>query len=310
MREFCLKIIGFFLLLLFLVCLLDIIISTGLRQTEDYRFQSWTDIVDSKINADVLIMGNSRAFSHYSTGIIDSVLNVNSYNLGIGGHPFNVQYLKYKLYEKYNVKPKLIVQNIDFSTLNSSKIGHEREQLFPFVFDGLLNHYLVNFGYNRLELTLPLYRYFGYQMVIKNGMFEYFGIKHYNLQPSYKGYRPEQGKWDGSELEKLSIIKPSMDQTTIRLFDEYLLYCKKNNIKVVFVNTPVYYKATRKLANKVKFNSLIYSFSKKYNIPYMDYTNDSLCYDTSYFTVAVHLNKKGAELFSLKLSNDLKKMGY
>jgi len=72
------------------------------------------------------------------------------------------------------------------------------------------------------------------------------------------------------------------------------------------VNTPVYYRATQKLVNKKKINDLIRSFSRKYNIPYLDYTNDRICFDTAYFHIAVHLNSRGAELFSTKLANDIK----
>jgi hypothetical protein len=99
-----------------------------------------------------------------------------------------------------------------------------------------------------------------------------------------------------------------MDSATIQLFDEFLNHCKINKIQVVLVNSPVYYQATQKLVNKEKLNNLILGFSKKYDIPYLDYTNDSICYDTAYFKVAVHLNRKGAEIFSTKLANDLKKL--
>lgn len=308
MKKFSIKLTAFSIILVCSAYLLDYFISTGLKQTKDYRFQTWNDIIESKINADVLIMGNSRAFSHYSPQVLDSILNINSYNIGIGGHPFNVQYLRYQLYEKHNKKPQLIIQNIDFVTFFHANIGHEREQVFPFVNDPFLRNELTNYGFTKFELYLPLYRYFGYQMVIKNGLFEFFRIKHYNAQPSDKGYRPEQGNWDGTELNKITKIEPAMDSSTIQLFDEYLAHCKKNDIKIVMVNTPVYYIATQKLVNATRFNDLIRGFSKKYDIPYLDYTNDPICYDTTYFHIAEHLNKKGAELFTTKLANDLKVM--
>jgi hypothetical protein len=309
MKKFIIKLTLFAIIFVSISYLVDYIISTGLKRTEEYRFQSWNDIIESKINADILIVGNSRAFSHYSPQILDSILKVNSYNIGIGGHPFNVQHLKYELYERHNTKPKLIIQNIDFFTFsNHVSILHEREQVFPYINDSFLKDKLINFGFSGAELYLPFYRYFGHQMVIKNGVYEYFGLKHYNSQPAYKGYRPEQGKWDGTELNKLSKIQPLMDETTISLFENYLKHCKKFNIKVVMVNTPIYYAVNQKLENKNKFNDLIVGISKKYNIPYLDYTNDPICFDTVNFRIAVHLNKKGAEMFSKKLANDLKAM--
>ena len=44
-------------------------------------------------------------------------------------------------------------------------------------------------------------------------------------------------------------------------------------------------------------------------IPILDYTHMSLCEDTSYFYNAMHLNKKGSDIFSDSLANDIKKMG-
>jgi hypothetical protein len=281
-------------------------ISEGLKRTEDYRYQTWNSIIESNINADVLIMGNSRAFSNYSPRVLDSILQINSYNLGIGGYPFNVQYLRYKLYEIYNRTPKFIIQNIDFVTLKSEDFGHEREQMFPYIYNHYLRANLIEYGYSKLEIFSPLYRYFGYSMVVKTGMFEYFGIKHYDSQASYKGYKPEVEEWNDSELEKLSRIEPDMQCKTIMLFEEFLCHCNDMNIKVILVNSPVYFKATQKIINRDRLTKLFLGFSKKYNLSYLDYTNDSICMDSANFHVAVHLNIRGADLFSTKLAKDLK----
>ena len=47
------------------------------------------------------------------------------------------------------------------------------------------------------------------------------------------------------------------------------------------------------------------SIAKKRNIPILDYNYDKMCYDTTYFYNAMHLNYKGSVLFSTKLANDL-----
>ncbi|MCY7292664.1 MAG: hypothetical protein LH615_10855 [Ferruginibacter sp.] len=311
MNKFLAKSFSFFVLFLFGCYLLDYIICTGLKKTEEYYFQTWTNIVESKINADVLISGNSRAFNNYCPQILDTILQVNAYNIGIGGYPFDAQYLRYRLYEKYNKKPQLIIQNIDFGTLKHYDFGHEREQVFPFTSVELMRKGLRNFGFTWLELYLPLYRYFGYQMVIKKGILEYFGIKHYNQQASKKGYKPEDihgGVWDGSGLKNIKNIEVSCDPSVIRLFEEFLMHCKNEKIKVVLVNSPIYYKASQKIVNNHKFNSLINSLSKKYNAPYLDFTKDPICSDTANFRISVHMNKEGGELFSKKLAYMIKEM--
>src|ERR1035437_2881892 len=118
-------------------------------------------------------------------------------------------------------------------------------------------------------------------MDIRDGLFEFLGIIHNTSQSSKKGYRPEQEGWDGSELKKMKKIEPAMNKQAIRLFDEFLLHCNTSNIKVIMVNSPMYYEATLKLVNKDSLNALINYFSKKYNIPYLDYTNNPICFDTA-----------------------------
>lgn len=62
--------------------------------------------------------------------------------------------------------------------------------------------------------------------------------------------------------------------------------------------------------HKIEYDNIINNLSKANNVPYLDYTNDPICNDSNYFCVAVHLNQKGAELFSTKLANDLKAMKF
>lgn len=274
---------------------------------EDYRFQSWKEISDGKINADIIINGNSRALSHFNPKILDSVLKKKSYNLGIGGHPFNVQYMKYSFYLTHNSKPKYIIQNVDFGTLEKKSIlGHEREQVFPYFNDKFLQKELTSFGFNKIEIYVPLIRYFSYQMVIKNGLLEFFRVKHYKNRHSYKGFSPERGIWNPTELNKVKTIKFLLDNKTHQLFDLYLKNCANNNIKVILVNSPVYYSAMAKVKDKTEMNKYFKNISNKYGHTYLDYTSDTMCLDTSNFTVAVHLNEKGANIFSNKFAKDIK----
>lgn len=47
----------------------------------------------------------------------------------------------------------------------------------------------------------------------------------------------------------------------------------------------------------------------RYSIPILDYTYMSLCNDTTYFYNAMHLNKRGSNIFTDSLANDIKKLG-
>lgn len=46
------------------------------------------------------------------------------------------------------------------------------------------------------------------------------------------------------------------------------------------------------------------------SFPFLDYSNDPICYDTLNFYNAMHLNARGANLFSAELAHDLNSLGF
>jgi lysophospholipase L1-like esterase len=75
------------------------------------------------------------------------------------------------------------------------------------------------------------------------------------------------------------------------------------------VYAPLYIDATEKIINIEGMYQMYDSIARKYNIPILDYNYDPISYDTIYFYNATHLNKKGAELFSVKLAHDIDTLG-
>lgn len=308
MKKFIIKFFVFFIIVIAGAFFFDHAISNGLSTMNDYRYKCWNEIQEGNINADIIINGNSRALSHFTPSIIDSTFNCKSYNLGFGGHPFNAQYFKYGYYLHHNKKPKVIIQNVDFFTLaDLFIIGHQREQVLPYVNESYMRKNLPHFGFSRFEIYLPLIRYFGYPAIIKNGFLEFFSLKHYNNKTSNQGYIPEVGSWNPSELNKLKTINFSKDSFTITLFEKYLRELKSENVKVFLVNSPIYFKASEKMIDRNQMNLYYNNIANKYGFKYLDYTNDPICYDSTKFVVAVHLNEVGANIFTRKLAEDLKK---
>jgi hypothetical protein len=308
MKSFLKKNLFFLILLITGAFLLDFVVGKGLGKTGTGEFQTWNDIFQSRINSDIIISGSSRAWTHINPEILDSVLCVNSYNIGINGYPFNMQYVRFNIYIKYNRKPKLVIQNVDFRTLNVRRDAFNKEQFLPYVHEDILKSELKQIGFTDYELSYPALRYRS-EMAALQGIWEFFNVLHC---PGirYKGYKGAEESWDGSAFEKILAGKDSIaaqcEPEMVQLLDTFLRNCKEDDIQVILVFTPEYIKATDFTADKEKVMQIYRSFSEKYNIPFLDYTHDSICYDTTYFYNATHLNKKGAELFSLKLANDIK----
>lgn len=56
-------------------------------------------------------------------------------------------------------------------------------------------------------------------------------------------------------------------------------------------------------------HNMFEEIAQKNDIPLLDYTFDELSYDTTYFYNTMHLNKKGADLFSKKVAHDIDSLG-
>lgn len=309
MKRFLIKtsIIGF--IIYCAAWAVDYTISRGLYQMDDYRFTSWREIQSEDINADLVILGNSRGYSHFEPWTIDSVCGLSAYCLGLGGYPINVELLKYNLYRAHNVIPKYIVQQVDYYTMNVLQAPHQHqsEQFLPLIYDREIRSDLSRVGYTWKDLYLPLYRYWGYQQVIKNGLIECLGLKHYVDQPTRLGHHYERGVWNGTELARMDTVVAKMDTTAMRIFEEYMAASYKEGIKVILVNSPTYVGANNKTKGLEQVNAYFDSIASVYNTVYWNYNeNYDLCNDTANFCVSVHMNPEATHRFSVDFAEDLK----
>jgi hypothetical protein len=269
-------------------------------------FKPWGDIYNTLDYHDITICGSSRAWVQYSPAILDSALNVNSYNLGIDGSYINRQIVKYTTYCRHHPHPKVIIQNIDFSTLGITN-GYEREQYFPYFWtdNQLLNDMNVFEHFSLKERYVPCYRYLGYPKLIRYGL----GLTNDISAKLTKGYLGQEQKWNPIEFNQQKTIEYDKNPLALKLFDKYLSQLQSDSVETIFVYAPIYRGVTDKIQNIQGMYAMYDSFAVKYNIPILDYNYWSICSDTSYFYNAMHLNKQGAELFTRRLAHDLDSLG-
>ncbi|MDR2122360.1 MAG: hypothetical protein LBP34_04460 [Flavobacteriaceae bacterium] len=132
----------------------------------------------------------------------------------------------------------------------------------------------------------------------------------YNLPgKKVKGYIPRNLTWNNDLDEAQASMKnfhTSVNKKGIRLFEKMINELQQKNILVVFVYTPEYVEGQKFIKNRAQVMKIYKDISKKYNIPFYDYSKDSMSYEKKYFFNSLHLNAAGAELFSEKLAKDLK----
>lgn len=82
MKKFLYSIISFVLPVWVILTIADYYYSQAATKSNYFHIEAWYDLMHGKIDADVVVMGSSRAWVHINPIILDSILGVNTYNLG------------------------------------------------------------------------------------------------------------------------------------------------------------------------------------------------------------------------------------
>ena len=313
MNRFLRNSFFFILPILVLAYPIDVFISKNLKKSNKYaegELPVWNDLINGNLNSDILIYGSSRAWVHFDTPMITRKLKISTYNLGIDGHNFRLQYLRHKFVLKSNKKPKLIIISTDHSTIQQIDELYNSEQFLPYMFwnEEIKSSTYSYTGFKSLDFYIPLIRYYGKNEAILFAIRSSFG--HFsNPAKRVRGYYGRDEIWVNNifdEKNNLKAFSLKIDNSLIELFEKFIKDCQKQNIKLVFVNSPMYIKGQNLINNRKDILNIYSKFSKKYNIPFYDFSNDPICWNNKYFYNANHLNKTGAELFTKQLIDTLK----
>ncbi len=313
MKKFITKIFIFLLPVVAFAFVADSIISKGLKQNHTYtadEYSTWNNIYEGKINSEIVIYGASKAWVQINPTMIGDSLNTSAYNLGIDGHNFWLQYLRHSELLKYNKKPNLIIYSIDAFTLYKTEDLYNADQFLPYMlFNEKIKNATMSYrGYKLIDYQLPLIRYYGKKEAIYHAI-KLSALPNSDTVVRIKGYKPRDEQWNSDfdkVKDKMSAFEVKLDTPSIILFEKYLNECNTKKIKIIFVYAPEYIEGQKFISNRDEIIKLYRKFSNQYNIPFYDFSNDTMVFQKKYFYNALHLNKTGAEVFTKKLIEKIK----
>ncbi len=297
LRKFiitCLK----FLLAIILICGLSLLFNSAYIKIRGYKI---------KPQQNILVLGDS----HTEYAIDDTILT-NSINLSHSADSYFYSHLKVKRMKQEN--PQLDTLILAFSNHNLLSQYDERWLLNPL-------HIKSKF---RIYADLMDFSDFGFFLKSKplsvlQGIME---TPKYSIKLLLKGELKERdlGSFIPSERNKLvesierfkkNSNKRKLEYSKIekRNFFNIINFCKKNNITVILVSTPIH-KVYLDNEDKIKEFQLLSDFydSNLSDITFLDYS----FYDIpdSFYQDINHLNRKGAQKFTEQLMNDIKINSY
>jgi len=316
MKKFITRFLLFILIPVPFLLILSGVVDSGLKKSRNFYYAEWNDIFSGKVNADLIILGTSKAWVQFSPRILDSALNLNTYNLGLDGASFMSQQERFKIYLRTNKKPKYIIQEVGPSaTFLNSNAPPANAQFYPYLQDSsiwrIYQNYLVPGGplpTGFMMRYFPLYKYNNQLPLIKEGLLAYVGKGE--KATKYKGYEgkllPFVSSFDTLNKSSKNTAPCRIDSESVYAFRNFVKFCSDNDIKVFLVETPNYKALYPFLQKYDQFEKIVGDISKQYNVPFLNYSKDSLSYHRDYYYNFTHLNKTGSELFSREVARDIK----
>jgi hypothetical protein len=291
MKPFIKNTVGFTLFVVFIAILLQTLISLKIRNESLNAIDNLDQT--SNLNADLVFLGSSRCWVHFDPTFFDKTFKIQSVNIGVNGHTeIAMAILRLKNYLSKNNPPKFAILSFDplvnaGSEMDNSnfcdKDIYARYSFFP----SRKNLSFVNyFKFNLSEKYIPLYSIFKYKMLD-----DCLSItKKYNMNCNHIVDK----EWDTIHNPVTNTLKKSYSNkvqiATVNSLDELNNLCKRNNIKLLCVQTPVYKSIYEDLAFK---NTAV--ICKTLNIPFIDINKETLRNNIKYFYSPSHLNKKGVQ---------------
>lgn len=313
MDKFIGRIFLFVTIFITLSFLLQRFIDECIKHSHLLYYEEWNDILNSKASSDLLILGSSRARVQFSTQILDSTFHLKSCNLGMHGTGFNLQYCKFQVYMKYNCAPKYVIQNVDCTSTLCDNI-FQFEQYIPYLDNEIIrNATIENHIFDIRDYLIPLYKYthsLFTKQIIADGI-EGF-IKNTHGNGIFNTFKSTDAVWDSSfkkfKQNNFYGFKENIKTETLKNFQNFLTYCKNKKIKVILIYAPEYKELQNLLLNRDSIINIYRSLSTKYNAPFFDYSQDSICLDTINFYNSQHLNAIGVKKFNMNVIIDLKQL--
>ncbi|WP_282117769.1 hypothetical protein [Maribacter aquivivus] len=298
MKKFIFNcIIGFVI-----VITLDFSLGKGLeyfyfKQSSGFQYRTTYSIEDTE--DDILVFGSSRANHHYKPSIIEEEIGMTCYNTGRDGNFIFYQTAVLKsVLERY--KPKLILYDFTGDFSNNQEDYDRLSSLLPYYKNHSEIRDIVNLrsSFEPFKNLSGIYPFNSTLGNIVNGNLLIKDIDEY----TNKGYVPLYGKWKEALKENNSDEQYEIDPNKIKIFKEFLDLCKQNDIPVVVLVSPIFYKYESNFSIE-----LCKKKCKEAKVPFFDFTrNKDYLSAPNLFDDPDHLNDEGAMIYSKDVVETIK----
>lgn len=246
--------------------------------------------------APILFFGSSRCLHHYVPAVFEKELGKDCFNAADWG----IKNIYYHYGLLGNVLSRYTPETIIFEIhpcdwLNVPFSGIERaNSLAPYcgMSDACDEMLKLSGNYWAYQLSM-VYRYTGSLPNLLTG-------KLGSMNRIQKGWKPMDGVMDTTGVIAEEYPFP-IDSQRVALLERFIADCQQHHIQLILVESPMF------ICSKQDVFKFPRDLAAKHHIEFIDHYRDSdFVGHAEYFYDFGHLNRQGAELFSTKLSKELK----
>jgi lysophospholipase L1-like esterase len=253
---------------------------------------------------DIIILGASNAEAHYDANIISDSTTLSVFNFGSGGQNIYYHYAILNTILKHHT-PKVVILELGGIDYLVTPPRWDKEQL-PSSLGPLYFH--CDTVSNIIDAISPsekckyLSRIYPFNSTVDDIIYSFLKGNN-NAQIKNKGYVPIKESFHLLTLTEEDLQGKEFDTAKIEYIERFIELCKSQNIKIIIVRSPAYYIKT------TNYSNLVYErLNKRIGIEIWDYEQDSsFLSHREYFKDALHMNQRGATIYSQIIAKRLKK---
>ena len=264
----------------------------------DTRNASRTAHTVKVVDADVLIMGSSRANYHYVSSILADSLNCSVFNCGLDGQGFSYSAAMIQsVLKRYS--PKVIIIDIIPTLLQTKSTFGELNELYPYYdHDTFIKEIIIEDDTNnRYKMLSKMFRYNSKLGPIARNLVlgGYSNDNGYVALSDYVSEHPE--------LVHVKYKESGINKSQLELLMSCIQSCKEKNVTLILSISPRFEKSN---VNEISSYKYLKRLLVTHNIPLIDMDGNSVINDSTMFRDFEHLNHKGAVAFTKAFSERLK----
>lgn len=302
--AFCLKIV----LLVVILFGVDRLVGAAFVKMKDVGLATnpenmWlkTPFTVEKVDADVVVIGSSKASHHYVPQMLEDSLGMTAYNCGQDGCFFLYQNcIINMILDRYT--PKMILWDIQPGSFAGEDYSLEYQNmryLSPYYPANTWAESYINSESPKMRYRM-MSRMFAFNSKVLNYVFPL--VTHSSVTEN--GYLPlDTDGYLYPEMGKQAEIEEVVNRTYLDLLDKTMKRCKEKGVELRMYISPAF---TQKSALTTVAEEEIGSVAICNNVSFTNaHSDDSFMQDATLFKDACHLNDKGAKLYTTRVIEDV-----